>query len=218
MRRNSLLIALAMVSATTAFAQRSVSVAEWLTTPNRSSLLAEQPKQAMFHSAAGHPQANLIAVDDKQTYQTVDGFGFALTGGSAQLMMAMQAPQRKALLHELFGTGAHDIGISYIRVTIGSSDMNQYVYSYDDMPAGQSDPMLSHFSLKPDASTVIPLLKEILAIDPSLKILATPWSAPAWMKTNGDVKGGEPEGSELHGVCAVSSAVFTGHGSRGYSH
>jgi glucosylceramidase len=179
-----------MVSAATAFAQRSASVSEWLTTPNRSSLLAEQPKQAIFHSAVGQPQANLIAVDDKQTYQTVDGFGFALTGGSAQLMMAMQGPERKALLKELFGTGAHDIGISYIRVTIGSSDMNQYVYTYDDMPAGQSDPMLRHFSLKPDASTVIPLLKEILAIDPSLKILATPWSAPAWMKTNGDVKGG----------------------------
>jgi glucosylceramidase len=190
MRRNSLLIALVMISATTACAQRSVSVTEWLTTSDRSSLLTEQPKKAIFHSAAGQPQANLIAVDDKQTYQAVDGFGVALTGGSAQLMMAMEKPQRKALLQELFGTGARDIGISYIRVTIGSSDMNQDVYSYDDMPAGQSDSTLSHFSLKPDASTVIPLLKEILTVDPSLKILATPWSAPAWMKTNGDVKGG----------------------------
>jgi glucosylceramidase len=184
------LIALALLAVAPAFAQNPGSVTEWLTTPDRSSLLAEQPHKSMFRSAAGQAQANLIAVDDRQVYQTVDGFGVALTGGSAQLMMAMQAPQRKALLQELFGAGAHDIGISYIRVTIGSSDMNESVYSYDDMQAGQSDPTLSHFSLKPDESTVIPLLKEILAVDPTLKILATPWSAPAWMKTNDDVKGG----------------------------
>jgi glucosylceramidase len=190
MRRASLFVVLLTLAGAGAFAQSPTQVTEWLTTSDRSSLLAEQPQKAMFHSAAGRAQANLIAVDDKQVDQTVDGFGVALTGGSAQLMMAMQGPQRKALLQELFGAATHDIGISYIRVTIGSSDMNQLVYSYDDMPAGQSDPSLRHFNLKPDESTVIPLLKEILTVDPSLKILATPWSAPAWMKTNDDVKGG----------------------------
>jgi glucosylceramidase len=190
MRRASLFVVLLTLAGAGAFAQSPTQVTEWLTTSDRSSLLAEQPQKAMFHSAAGRAQANLIAVDDKQVDQTVDVFGVALTGGSAQLMMAMQGPQRKALLQELFGAATHDIGISYIRVTIGSSDMNQLVYSYDDMPAGQSDPSLRHFNLKPDESTVIPLLKEILTVDPSLKILATPWSAPAWMKTNDDVKGG----------------------------
>jgi glucosylceramidase len=190
MRRICVTAAFLLVAAGAACAQSAGSVTEWLTTPDRSSLLAEQPQAVSFHSAAGQPQANLIAVNDAQVEQSVDGFGLALTGGSAQLMMAMHPAQRKALLQELFGTGANAIGISYIRVTIGSSDMNQFVYSYDDMPAGQSDPELRHFSLKPDEAAVIPLLQEILAVAPQLKILATPWSTPAWMKTNDDVKGG----------------------------
>ena len=68
--------------------------------------------------------------------------------------------------------------------------MNDHVYSYDDMPAGQADPSLDKFSLDPDKAEVLPVLKEILAIHPHVKILGSPWSAPAWMKTNEDVRGG----------------------------
>ena len=69
--------------------------------------------------------------------------------------------------------------------------MNERVYSYDDPPPGETDVEMAKFSLGPDRADVIPVLKEILEIRPGFKILGSPWSAPAWMKTNGDVKGGE---------------------------
>ncbi len=131
-----------------------------------------------------------MAVNDRQRYQTIDGFGFALTGGSAQLLMRMDPGARQAFLEELVGTGPGDLGVSYLRVSIGSSDMNDHAFTYDDMPAGESDPTLARFSLGPDSTTVVPVLKEILAIRPSLKILGSPWSAPAWMKTNDALKNG----------------------------
>jgi glucosylceramidase len=160
----------------------------WLTTPDKSSLVAQQPNGLQF----SNPKKDVptIAVDDAKKFQTIDGFGFALTGGSAQLLMHMSAPARASLLKQLFSNDGDGIGVSYLRVSIGSSDMNANVYSYDDMPAGETDPTLAKFSLSPDEVDVIPALKEILAINPKIKILGSPWSAPAWMKTNDKSKGG----------------------------
>src|SRR6202041_4141433 len=161
----------------------------WLTTADRANLVAEQPTALRFSSEAG--QLPVLTVDDAQHFQTMDGFGFALTGGSAQLLMRMGAAQRTALLKELFTTGGDGIGVSYLRVSIGASDMNERVYSYVDLPTGETDVEMAKFSLGPDRADVIPVLKEILAIRPGIKILGSPWSAPAWMKTNDEVKGGE---------------------------
>src|SRR6202011_31684 len=99
--------------------------------------------------------------------------------------------KRSAILHELFANDRNDIGTSYIRVSVGASDMNDHVFSYDDLPEGQTDPTLARFSLDPDRADVIPILKQILSIDSKIKILASPWSAPSWMKTNNNVKGGK---------------------------
>ncbi|MES2221260.1 MAG: glycoside hydrolase family 30 beta sandwich domain-containing protein [Acidobacteriota bacterium] len=160
----------------------------WLTTPDKSSLVVQQPNGLEF----SQPKQDVptITVDDAKKFQTIDGFGFALTGGSAQLLMHMSAPARASLLKQLFSTDGDGIGVSYLRVSIGSSDMNATVYSYDDMPAGETDPTLANFSLAPDEGDVIPALKEILALNPKIKILGSPWSAPAWMKTNDKSKGG----------------------------
>jgi glucosylceramidase len=180
-----LLCALAVVPMR-ASAQKEVSA--WLTNPDKSALF--QLQETPLHFSAQAVSGAVIDVDDKQSYQTIDGFGFALTGGSAQLMMRMDAEKRSALLHELFAIDGKNIGVSYLRVTIGSSDMNDHVFSYDDLPKGETDPTLAKFSLAPDQADVIPVLKEILAIDPKIKILASPWSAPPWMKTTDGVKGG----------------------------
>lgn len=161
----------------------------WLTTADRSALFEKQ-KQPYKFVAGTDPQQPTIEIFDKQTLQDIDGFGFALTWGSAQHLYHMEPATRKALLKELFGTKGNSIGISYLRVSIGASDLNEYVYSYDDLPAGETDPELKKFSLKDDEKYVIPVLKQILAIRPDVKIFGSPWSAPAWMKTNGDVKGG----------------------------
>jgi len=161
----------------------------WLTTPDRVAVVAPRATSLRFSSEAS--ELPVLTVDDAQHFQTMDGFGFALTGGSAQLLMRMHAAQRKALLKKLFTTGDDGIGVSYLRVSIGASDMNERVYSYDDLPPGETDVEMAKLSLGPDRADVIPVLKEILAIRPGIKILGSPWSAPAWMKTNDDVKGGE---------------------------
>src|SRR3984893_372444 len=170
-------------------AQQGREARLWLTTPDRAAIVAPQATSLHFSSEAG--QLPALTVDDAQHFQTMDGFGFALTGGSAQLLLRMGAAQRTALLKEMFTTGGDGIGVSYLRVSIGASDMNERVYSYDDLPAGESDAEMAKFSLGPDRADVIPVLKEILAIRPGIKILGSPWSAPAWMKTNNDVKAGE---------------------------
>jgi glucosylceramidase len=113
----------------------------------------------------------VVEVNDMEQYQSIDGFGVALTGGSAQLLMHMDAVQRNSLLQELFGTGGNGIAISYLRLTIGASDMNDHVFSYDDLPPGQTDVDMAKFNLGPDRADVIPVMKEILAINPRIKIL-----------------------------------------------
>ena len=100
----------------------AASVSLYLTTPDRSALLALQPPIAF--TTPPPPPAQTITVNPAKTYQTIDGFGFALTGGSAQLLMHMDPAKRDALLHELFTRTGDGIGVSYLRLTIGSSDMN----------------------------------------------------------------------------------------------
>jgi len=175
-----------LLTTLSAHAQKTVSL--WLTNPDRSALFQLQTPPISFTTSASTNQ--IIDVDSKKTYQTIDGFGFALTGGSAQLLMHMDPAKRAALLHELFADDGNNIGVSYLRLTIGSSDMNDHVFSYDDLPEGQTDTAMVHFGLDPDKADVIPVMKQILAIDPGIKILASPWSAPLWMKTTGVARGG----------------------------
>jgi glucosylceramidase len=162
----------------------------WLTKGDRSVLLQKQPATLVFE-ASGNSNVD-ITVDTTQRYQTVDGFGFTLTSGSTTLINGLAAA-KPALLQELFGNASNAIGISYLRISIGASDLSANVYTYDDMPAGQTDPALANFSLDPDRAKgtgLIPLLKEILAINPHIKILGSPWTPPVWMKTNGSSVGG----------------------------
>ncbi len=163
-------------------------VALWLTNADKSALFQKQNVSLLFSQVSnGKPT---IIVDTTQIFQSIDGFGFCLTDGSAFLIYRLPADQRADLLHELFDTDSTSIGISYLRVTIGASDLSRNVFSYDDLPAGQTDTTLKYFDLGPDKYDLIPLLKEILAINPDIKILGSPWSAPVWMKTNNSSKGG----------------------------
>lgn len=164
----------------------------WLTTPDRTALFQRQAGGLAFGAVGAQAPAGapVIEVDAAQKFQGIDGFGYCLTGGSAQLLRAMSALARARLLQELFGTTGNAIGVSYLRLSIGASDLDARVFSYDDLPAGETDPALAHFSLAPDEKDLIPVLKEILAISPDIKLLGSPWSPPTWMKTNGNSKGG----------------------------
>lgn len=141
-----------------------------------------------------------IEVDPTQTFQSIDGFGYTLTGGSAEVISSLSASKRQALLQEIFGNNANSISVSYIRLSIGASDLNSSVFSYDDVAAGQTDPTLSQFSLSKDQQ-LIDVLKQIVQINPKIKFLATPWSAPVWMKDNGSSMGGSLK-PEYYGVYA----------------
>jgi glucosylceramidase len=161
----------------------------WRTDPHGTARLERQIVQSLngVRVLEGSP---VIAIDPDRRLQPIEGFGYTLTGGSAQLLMAMTPPARSALLRHLFGTGPDDIGISMLRLTVGASDLNDRVFTYDDMPEGRIDPRLEHFDLGPDRQDVLPVLREILAIRSDLVLMASPWTAPAWMKSNRHSKGG----------------------------
>lgn len=162
-------------------------VSFWLTTADGSIKLAEQTNIYKFGTTAN--TLPNIEIDASQTYQTIDGFGYTLTGGSVETINTLTATKRQELLQNLFGKTANDIGVSYIRISIGASDLSSSVYTYNEMPAGQTDPFLSNFSLAKD-DALIAMLKDILAINPNIKIMACPWTAPTWMKTNQSFIGG----------------------------
>ena len=160
----------------------------YLTTGSQTALLQKQSTVLAFSTKTnGYPD---ITVDESQTFQTVDGFGFTLTDGSASLISSLPSSLQNDLLKELFGFDSTSISISYLRVSIGASDLSESVYTYDDMPSGQTDVNLTNFNLCKDKSQVIPVLKSILAINPNIKILGSPWTPPTWMKSNNNSVGG----------------------------
>ena len=140
------------------------------------------PKQKSFFQKIELPSTNLngalIQVNPAQTFQSIDGFGFTLTGGSAQLIHRLEPARRATLLQELFGKN----GISVLRIGVGATDLDSSVFSYEDEEG--------KFSLNKSKSDLIPVLQEIIAINPTMKIMATPWSPPVWMKDNFSSKGG----------------------------
>ena len=140
------------------------------------------PKQKSFFQKTENLYSDFngakIVLHPEQTFQSIDGFGFTLTGGSAQLIQALEPVKRAALLQELFGKN----GISVLRIGVGATDLDATVFSYEDKPR--------KFSLEPSKADLIPVLQQILTINPAIKLMATPWSPPTWMKDNGESKGG----------------------------
>lgn len=160
----------------------------WLTKSDQSAKLQKQSGILAFGNTINNYVS--IEIDGSKTFQSIDGFGFTLTGGSAQVINSLTPGKKQELLQDLFGTKENSISISYLRISIGASDLNESVFSYNDLPEGQTDENLSQFSLTPDKTDLIPLLKEILSIDPAIKIMGSPWSPPVWMKDNNSSVGG----------------------------
>jgi glucosylceramidase len=182
-------ILLACEKKSTVIADENQPIEFWTTAGDQSSLLQKVARSLTF--LEGQTDLTEIVVDTGQRFQSIDGFGYTLTGGSSYLLQQkLTASKRSALLNELFSTDDGGIGVSYLRLSIGASDLDDHVFSYNDLQPGETDPALSKFSLEEDRKHLIPVLKEILAINPDLKIMGSPWSAPAWMKTNNSPKGG----------------------------
>ncbi|MCL6459942.1 MAG: glycosyl hydrolase [Gorillibacterium sp.] len=131
-----------------------------------------------------------IKVDTEQSYQKMDGFGASFTDGSAFLVHdTLDAEASTKVMSKLFDPAA-GIGMSFLRQPMGACDFNAEIYSYNELPAGEEDFELKHFSIEHDRASIIPLLKETLQMNPNVKIMALPWSPPGWMKTSGTMIGG----------------------------
>ena len=188
----------------------------WLTTADGSVKLQKQADLSFTNPTNSFQN---VEVDAAQTYQHIDGFGYTLTGGSVEVINKLSAAKRDILLQELFGKGENSIGISNIRLSIGASDLNSEVFSYDDMPVGETDVNLANFSLSKDQA-LIDMLKKILLINPNIQFIASPWSPPVWMKDNGSSIGGslKPEYYGVYGkyfvkyINAMKAEGITIHG------
>ena len=189
MRKSITFTVIGCLSALSIRAQEPRAAAFWLTDPGHSIYFIQQA-DLPYAKTDGKEGEPMISIDEKKIFQHMDGFGWALTGGSARALIRMSPGARNALLRELFTRDGNNIGGSYLRVSIGASDLNDHAFSYDDLPPGQTDTAIDHFDLGPDKQDVIPVLQEIVRIAPSIRILASPWSAPAWMKSNHDTRGG----------------------------
>ncbi|MFC4427796.1 glycoside hydrolase family 30 protein [Deinococcus navajonensis] len=160
----------------------------WLTTPDGRQKLAPQTSVAFKSGMTAGTGA--VTVDDRTTYQSIKGFGAALTESSAYLIgQRLPAAQRDALLKQLFDP-ASGIGLSYLRVPLGASDFAQSSYTYDDLPVGETDAGLTRFSLVREEQQVLPLARAIRQTSAEVRFMGTPWSAPAWMKDSGQLGGG----------------------------
>ena len=186
MRKISLIAALISAMAVPAAAQ---TISAWETKADRSELFALQPETVEFDYKRNE-RAAYIVVDPVRSYETMEGFGFALTGGSAEHLIKMTPSARHEILQEMFNP-KDGVGFSYIRLTLGSSDLNSFTFSYDDIEEGKEDFKLKHFSLSQDLKDVVPVMQEILGINPDIPVMSSPWSAPVWMKESGNIRGGK---------------------------
>jgi glucosylceramidase len=161
----------------------------WITTGDKSQLI-RQNTDAIFQPGTGSG-GTIIQVVPGTTYQSMSGFGAALTDSSAWLLQnKMSAAQRDKLMRQLFSPDA-GIGLSYLRVPMGASDFTASgFYTYNDNPSGGSDGAQTKFSVAHDDAYIVPRLQQALRLNPALKLMASPWSAPAWMKTNNSLIGG----------------------------
>lgn len=131
-----------------------------------------------------------IDVDTEARYQTMDGFGASLTDGSAWLLKdKLPSKVSSQVMRKLFDP-KQGIGLSFLRQPIGATDLSRTLYSFDDVPVGQTDPDLQHFSVEHDEAYVFPVIREALRVNPAITVMATPWSPPGWMKTKNTMDGG----------------------------
>nr|WP_315027770.1 glycoside hydrolase family 30 beta sandwich domain-containing protein [uncultured Chryseobacterium sp.] len=190
-------VALFPLSCTSVANNKGSEVQYWLTKGDESLKLQQQASIRFVNSSNSFQN---IEIDASQKFQYIDGFGYTLTGGSVEVINRLSPSKRKALLNELFGKDKNAISVSYLRLSMGASDLDGEVFSYDDLPEGQTDLKLSNFSLAKDKDLIV-MLQEILMINPDIKIIAAPWSPPVWMKDNGKSKGGSLK-PEFYGVYA----------------
>ncbi|KAI7247537.1 hypothetical protein KC345_g11953, partial [Hortaea werneckii] len=148
-------------------------------------------------SAAQLPQISsdkvtaTVEIDATQTYQEMDGFGASFTDSAAYLIhQVLDEGQRTEVMSRLFHP-QDGIGLSVLRNPMGASDYARTIYSYNDLPEQERDLELAKFSIAHDEADIIPLLQQAMELNPEIRLMASPWSAPGWMKTSGSMIAGQ---------------------------
>jgi len=148
----------------------------YVTTANKSMLFTSIP--LIFSTKPNMAVETTITMNPSETFQEIDGFGAAITGSTCYNLLKMTSENRSKLLKETFDP-ISGMGYSYIRISIGCSDFSMDEYTHCDLPG------IENFAIHElDKRDLFPILKEILAINPKVKILASPWTCPRWMKVN----------------------------------
>jgi glucosylceramidase len=203
---------LGLLLATGLVSLRAQTVAVYQTTPDLArALQAERPLRFSASPVSGPT----IAIDAAQRFQTIDGFGAAMTDSSAWLLEKQLTPTQRTIVMQKLFDPQQGIGISFLRVPLGASDLARNHYSYDEMPAGQRDPGLSHFSIDHDREYIIPAMRQALAIAPDISVMVSPWSPPSWMKTGNSLTGGqvrEDASADFAGYLVRSVAAYENAG------
>ncbi len=182
-----LAVAAAALGLSSSGAAAAPSAQVHVTTPDGASRMAEGTPLAFER---GGSASLTISVDPSRSYQTMEGFGASITDSSAHVLYGLSRRARRATMEDLFSP-RHGNGLSVLRQPMGASDfVANGFYTYDDVPAGRTDYDMSRFSIAHDRAQILPLLRRALALNRRLKVIASPWSPPAWMKTNGSLIGG----------------------------
>lgn len=167
---------------------QQVAVESWLSTLDMKHTLEAQPA-LKFRDAHG-AQGTTIRVDPSQTYQIMLGMGSSLEHTTCANLWRLDESKRADVIEKLVSPDK-GIGMSTMRICIGTPDFTgEPWYTYDDMPPGEKDEKLEHFSIEKDRTYILPVLKLALQKNPDLKFFASPWSPPGWMKTGDDMIGG----------------------------
>jgi glucosylceramidase len=179
------------VSSAVGAAGRSTTAAPsahlWLTTADGSYKLTDMGSVPFTTTPSTAPT---LVIDPTRSFQTMEGFGGAITDSASVVLYGLSPSARSRAMHMLFDPTTGD-GLDYLRQPIGASDfVAKAPYTYDDMPAGQTDYPQAHFSIAHDKAKILPLLRWAKRLNPKLQIIATPWSPPAWMKTTDSLIGG----------------------------
>jgi glucosylceramidase len=160
----------------------------WRTNTSGTERLLQQ-SPVSFVEGSGSGSLPTIDVDDSVRYQRIEGFGGSITDASAWVLSQTSPAQQSTIMTMLFDRQS-GIGLSFLRQPVGSSDFSRSAFTYDDIYQWGTDYDLASFSIDHDRAYILPMLRAALSVNPGIKVMASPWTPPAWMKTEGSLIAG----------------------------
>ena len=185
----------------------------WVSSSDMSRRLSLQEPLSLV---AGPADAKItIHVDAARKFQSILGLGSSLEHSTCYNISRLPQVQQAKVIESLFHADK-GIGMSLMRICIGTPDFTASKwYSYDDMPAGQNDPELEHFSIDKDRQYVLPVIKLALRENPELILFASSWSPPGWMKTNRELCGGRIDPKQFPSLARYFSRFIEAYAAEG---